>query len=373
MAVLQGLRGVRFILKILYGCCGEGMGHVMRSAVVAKHLLSRGHSLEFVCASGRAHDYLERSFGKIVHRVVGLETVMQGNSLRPVSTLALNLLKQSIAAPFAHVGTLLSVSRPDVVVSDFEPFVARYAGASKIPLLALDNIHFMNRFEHSRLGLGNNADRAAAAVMFAATSEMVPGADRYMVTSFVEAKPRLDRTSLHLPILRPEILNGTKTVGDHVVVYLNDKGEAGKILATLRTLGGWKFKAFVGADAGFAAGNRPGSNVEVLPFSTSGFLKEFLSSRAVIGGAGFTLMTEAIYSGKPMLALPFEGQFEQILNANYLQKLGWGERSRGFSPQEVGGFLSRQEIYRERLQGLVHDGNAELLSAVDQWVSRWAA
>lgn len=354
-------------MKILYGCCGEGMGHVVRSTVVAKHLLSRGHSLEFVCASGRAHDYLERSFGKIVHRVVGLETVMQGNSLKPVSTLALNLLKQSIAAPFAHVGTFLSVQRPDAIISDFEPFSARYATSAKIPLLALDNIHFMNRFEHSRLGLGNGADRAAAAVMFAATSEMVPGADRYMVTSFVEAKPRLDRTSLHLPILRSEILQGAKTVGDHIVVYLNDKADWRKVLGVLNSLKGWKFKAFGSGHVGSS------SNVETIPFSEDRFIKEFLGARAVIGGAGFTLMTEAIYSGKPMLALPFENQFEQILNANYLQKLGWGERSRGFSPQEVGGFLSRQEIYRERLAGLVHDGNAELLGAVDQWVGRWAA
>ena len=353
-------------MKILYGTCGEGMGHVMRSAVVAKHLQAQGHSLEFVCASGRAYDYLERTFGKIVHRVVGLSTVMTGNSLRPIATMGLNLLQQSIASPFAHVGTFLAVQRPDVVISDFEPFVARYAGASKIPLLALDNIHFMNRFEHSRLGLGNGADRAAAAIMFAATSEMVPGADRYMVTSFVEAKARLDRTSLHLPILRNEILSGAKTVGDHIIVYLNEKAESARVLGVLKTLGGWKFKTFGMEGTG-------SSNVEVIPFSTDRFLKEFLSSRAVIGGAGFTLMTEAIYSGKPMLALPFEGQFEQILNANYLQKLGWGERSRGFSSQEVGGFLSRTEIYRERLRGIVHDGNAELLASVDQWIGRWAA
>jgi uncharacterized protein (TIGR00661 family) len=351
-------------VKILYGVCGEGMGHAMRSAVVGRHLLARGHQLEFICGSGRAFDYLEKSFGKVVHRTVGPSMVMRGNAVRPVATIAFNLLQQAVASPFAHIGTLLAVRRPDLVVSDFEPLSARYAGATNIPLLALDNIHFMNRFDH--LAGITGGDRGAAALMFAATSEMVPDADRYMVTSFVEAKPRLSRTTIHLPILRDEILRGEKTVGDHVVVYLNDKSDASGVLRTLRQIPEASFKAYCG---------RPedaGGNVQVLPFSERGFLRDFLSSRAVIGGAGFTLMTEAIYSGKPMLALPFEGQFEQILNANYLQRLGWGERARGFTPEGVRWFLSRSDGYREKLSGLKHDGNQELLSAVDGWIRRWS-
>ena len=103
------------------------------------------------------------------------------------------------------------------------------------------------------------------------------------------------------------------------------------------------------------------------------FLKDLLSSKAVIGGAGFTLMTEAISSQKPMLAMPFEGQFEQILNANYLQQLGWGERARGITVGGVRWFLSRVDGYREKLQGLQHDRNVGLLQEVDGWIKRWSA
>jgi len=351
-------------LKILYGICGEGMGHAMRSAVVGEHLLSRGHQLEFVSSSGRAFDYLQGKFPGRLHKVVGLSMTMKGNALQPLATFAKNLLLQTVASPFAHIGTALAVSRPDVVISDFEPWTARYASFGKIPLLAIDNIHFMNRCKHPWNMIGR--DQGAASLMFPTVAEMVPDADRYMVTTFAEAPTRLPRTTLHAPILRREILAGQKTVGEHVVVYMNDKSDGDRLMGILKGVRGAKFKVY-----GTGSPRSAGGNVEWRGFSSEGFLKDFLSAKAVIGGAGFTLMTESIYSQKPMLALPFEGQFEQILNANYLQGCGFGERAKQISVGEVEQFLRRAPEYRARLEGLKHDGNAELLSSVDGWLQRW--
>lgn len=355
-------------MKILYGINGEGMGHAMRSAVVTEHLLAEGHSLEFVSSTGRAFNYLEGKFGRRIHKVVGLSMELRGNALQPLATFAKNLLTQTIASPFAHLGTALVVSRPDVVISDFDPWTARYASFGKIPLLAIDNIHFMNRCRHSgpmAIG-GAPSDRAAAALMYPTVAEMVPDADRYMVTTFVEAETRLPRTTLHAPILRKEILSGRKAVGDHVVVYMNDKSDGDRLMGVLRGIPKEKFLVY-----GTGSPRAAGGNVFWRAFSSDGFLKDFLSAKAVIGGAGFTLMTESIYSQKPMLALPFENQFEQILNANYLQGCGFGERAKEISTGVVRGFLSRLEDYRGRLSTLRHDGNQELLASVDAWLSRW--
>jgi hypothetical protein len=38
----------------------------------------------------------------------------------------------------------------------------------------------------------------------------------------------------------------------------------------------------------------------------------------VIAAGGFTLMGVSVYLGRPMLAIPIRGQFEQVLNARYL-------------------------------------------------------
>ena len=39
-------------------------------------------------------------------------------------------------------------------------------------------------------------------------------------------------------------------------------------------------------------------------------------------GGGFTLMGEAVYLHKPMLAVPLHRQFEQVLNARSTRKYG---------------------------------------------------
>ena len=46
--------------------------------------------------------------------------------------------------------------------------------------------------------------------------------------------------------------------------------------------------------------------------------------RGVIASAGFSLISECMYLKKKMLLLPLAGQYEQIINAHYVQKLGLG-------------------------------------------------
>jgi uncharacterized protein (TIGR00661 family) len=44
----------------------------------------------------------------------------------------------------------------------------------------------------------------------------------------------------------------------------------------------------------------------------------------VIASAGFSLLSECLYLKKKMLLLPLAGQYEQIINGHYIQKLGLG-------------------------------------------------
>jgi uncharacterized protein (TIGR00661 family) len=58
--------------------------------------------------------------------------------------------------------------------------------------------------------------------------------------------------------------------------------------------------------------------------STEGFLADLASARGVVASAGFSLISECLYLKKKMLLLPLAGQYEQIINAHYIQKLGLG-------------------------------------------------
>lgn len=80
------------------------------------------------------------------------------------------------------------------------------------------------------------------------------------------------------------------------------------------------------------------------------FLQDLRDCKAVIGTAGFTLMSEAIYLNKPYFALPLKGQFEQVLNALFLRKAGFGDYSENLDNREVEKFLGNLREYRKKLQ-----------------------
>ena len=132
-------------MRILYGVAGEGLGHAIRSAVVRDHLVANGHEVTFACPTSRASRYLA-GYGPVL-QAANFGNVIRDNKIQPLRTLLGNLgnVGLAIAAP-ALWSTL---PRFDFAITDFEPCVARYAGLRGIPLLAIDNMHFLSRCAHS--------------------------------------------------------------------------------------------------------------------------------------------------------------------------------------------------------------------------------
>ena len=81
--------------------------------------------------------------------------------------------------------------------------------------------------------------------------------------------------------------------------------------------------------------------------SRAGFLADLAAARAVVSTAGFTLLSEALHLGKPVLAVPNRGFFEQTVNALALVEQGRGEAvlGRQARPSDVAGFLARAGAY----------------------------
>ena len=73
--------------------------------------------------------------------------------------------------------------------------------------------------------------------------------------------------------------------------------------------------------------------------STEGFLADLAAARGVIASAGFSLISECMYLQKKMLLLPLAGQYEQIINAHYVQKLGLGISSEKLDEPTLAQFL----------------------------------
>jgi uncharacterized protein (TIGR00661 family) len=111
-------------------------------------------------------------------------------------------------------------------------------------------------------------------------------------------------------------------------------------------------------------------NVYFRPFSADGFLDDLRTARAVIAGGGFSLMSEAVSLGVPMLSIPIEGQFEQDLNARYLEQLGYGAWTRKLSEKAVRSFLEGTDEYCRRLSQYKKQDNRMLFDCVDELTHR---
>lgn len=84
-------------------------------------------------------------------------------------------------------------------------------------------------------------------------------------------------------------------------------------------------------------------------------------------------MSEAVSLGVPMLAVPIENQYEQELNARYLQELGYGSWTRKLGLSVLAEFLERTAEFEKALTGYERRDNRVVLACMEELVSRVAA
>ncbi len=82
------------------------------------------------------------------------------------------------------------------------------------------------------------------------------------------------------------------------------------------------------------------------------------------------MMSEAVYLHKPLLTVPVIGQFEQEINALYLEQLGYGMYAKALDASVLAEFLSRVPKCAEALKGYEQDGNTLMIAALNQQLER---
>ncbi len=362
-------------MRILYGVVGEGMGHAMRSRVILEHLFSQGHEVEIV-ASGRAADFLQKRFGPDsaqrgadVNRIHGLHIVYDENRVRRGKTLWSNVLEGTTSIPkqIKAYFDLIDDFSPELVISDFESWTYYYGKAHGLPVISIDNMQVMNRCViPDEVIEGHRADFEIAKAF---VKSKLPFCAHYLITSFFRPEIRKERTSLHPPILRPEILAAQRSSGEHLLVYQTAEGNDG--LAQTLTATGIPCRVYGMRRA--ITDDQIEGNLTYRPFSEAGFIADLSSARAVIAGGGFTLLGEAVYLHKPTLSVPVKGQFEQVLNARYLERLGYGQYAENLAdPRAVHDFVAKIDDCARALSGYTQEGNQEILAALDGLLDRAA-
>jgi len=295
--------------KIIYGVAGEGFGHSSRSHLIGQRLIDAGHNVMFV-GSRKSLLYLKQYFGERVKEIFGLSFAFEGGRIDKSETLKRNLLKlpeankqndELFKKHFEPFG-------PELVISDFEPFSAWWAWRNRVPFISIDHEHMLTlcKLEHPAK---NWFSRITASVV---TECHYIGAVAYIIINFFEVPLRVDSAILAPPIIRPVVKALEPRKGEHILVYsTTGKGEK-QLRQMLHKFRGQKFYVY-------------------------GFDK-------ATEYAGFSLISECLYLRKKMLLLPVAGQYEQIINAHYIEKLGMGLSSERLDETILARFL--EEIDR---------------------------
>ena len=268
----------------------------------------------------------------------------RNRSVRPLATLAAAArggprYRESLRRIDHH----LRHHRPDVVVNFFEPlaglYYARYRPA--VPMIAVAHQYVYLHPAH-RFPPGHTAERAAIQLFTRLTAL---GATRKLALSLSPMPtPARDASLIVLPpLLRDAVFRQTPTRHEpFFLAYLLNSGYADEIIRWHRQHPDQVLHCFWD--------NRHAAAVEhydeTLTFhrlDDEKFLALMARCRGLITTAGFESVCEAMYLGKPVLAVPVEGHYEQYCNSLDAAGAGAGLASRHF---DIDAFLRFVPTYR---------------------------
>ena len=350
--------------KIIYALSGQGRGHTSRVIAISEGLRQEGHEVLF-CCGGTAREVLEGR-GEQVLPVPALRQAMRNNRLRLGQTLRKNW--QTVLSGPRIVNRLADTFQshhPDLLITDFEAFSPRAARRIGLPVLS---------FNHQQVVTETKYDLPVrywfhAALTRAVINIIAPSHPEHTLLSsfFFPPLKAPSRATLIPPIIRPDVRQATPRSGDHVLVYYNQAGGAQEMLHTLRQVDA----SFIIYNFDPPADPARYPNMTFKPSSLDGFLEDLVCSRAVICTAGFTLISEALYLGKPLLVVPNQGVFEQTLNALALCQEGLGHAILNRPPtcKDIEHFLAEAPSYANRLPRHRTCGNEEAIALIEKLLS----
>lgn len=338
--------------RILYGVHGTGHGHAIRARAVAR--LFPEHEFQFV-SHGTGLELLRREYP--VFECPNPETVVTGHRVRALATLAsLIRFRRRHGDYLRSVRELFDRFRPDATLTDYECVVPAVARERGVRCLSLDHQHVIPLCGPV-IPPGRYPEYLATVW---AIRRLFSGATAHVAVSFFPPPRAPDGDALRIlpPVLRPAVTGFASREGDHVLAYQGYSTFA-RFVPFLKKIGRAVFVY------GLDRTGRDG-NLVFKPSTEEGFLTDLASCRYVICGGGHSLISEALYYGKPVMSFPIRRAIEQFLNAWHVEHLGYGRMRLSTQPSAgcIGGFESGLARFEERIRAGRFCGNGPVGEAV---------
>ncbi len=324
--------------RIWYSVLGDGLGHAIRSYTVIEKL-KKDHEL-MITASGKAYPFLKNIYGESVIKIEGDALIYEDNKAMIAKTIKEFLLAFPYKSRknFTKISELLQEFRPDIIISDFEPAAHYFSLFLKIPCISIDNVHTISE---CKIKLPRNLKLRLPYVK-SFIKLLHPRSDYYLLPAFANVTPRNPRkTKIVKPIIRDKIRKLKPRNKGFVLVYQTSPTNT-KMLRTLaKTRNNYRVYGM--------KNKKDRENIKFMEFCEKKFLEDLKDCSYVIINGGFTVISEALYLGKPILSIPVENQFEQEFNAYSLRNTGYGDYAGELTFEFLEEFESNLAVYRKNI------------------------
>ena len=340
---------------LIYALNSGGRGHTFRALAVSQTLRQGGHEV-ILCCGGAAKTFFEKRGEKVVE-VPALEQVIRANRGSFGGTIFRNARPFLFGFDVTRLVDTLHALKPELLISDFEPFATLAAELMGLRVLALNRQQVVTEARYTL----PHRYRVSAALTRTAVRYIAPKNPEHIVLpsfSPLELK-HPHRATLTAPIVRDSVASKTSTTGDSLLVYYNHAD----LERLLRVLGGVNH-TFIVYSTSSAASVPP--NIHLKHPAAGTFEEDLAGCRGVVCTAGFTLMSEALFLGKPLLVHPNHGFFEQTLNALLLERSGLGQAcfERTLSRAAIDAFIA--DVPRLKPQPF-RPGNAATCAVIERF------
>lgn len=338
--------------KIFYSLSGEGRGHATRVRAMVEALRNQHKIVLF--APGDAYEMLAPRYagtGVRVYRIPGLHFHYDDQHVLSFWRTTQEATRYLWKLPrlISWLELVIRKECPDLIITDFEPALPRAAQRVGVPFISLDHQHFLVANDLSCLP---HWMQVPAQAMGLIVQNFYSGQAETVLSQFYAPPIRhnLSNVTQVGVLLRPEIVQAQATNDGHLVAYLRRK----TCNAVLESLIQLQRPVHV-----YGLGELPAQdNVQFYRVDEHEFIADLASCHAVICTAGNQLVGEALYLGKPVLAMPESNNFEQFINAWFLRDDGagdWVDPER-ITARHIRRFLAQhddftQGINRERMNG----------------------
>lgn len=331
-------------LKIIWGICGIGHGHIYRQLPLIEYYAATADILIF--AYGTSYEFFKHYCQDKIHiDVINVSVPFyagdkEGLNFEKSASLNtdLDVLNTNLKA-LAYAQK--KIGKADLVISDYEPTCAQYAYAFDLPLITYDqqSKFLTGAFDDDINGFSCRDEKQRLRMFF-------PHAEKRIASSFFNvAKIKNKMDVIIVPsIIRSTIKDAQPITQRHIVVYFTQQlKKTLSVQEMLRFFGEYSDYHF----HVFGSDEKPNNynNMTLHARSEAEFISLLTSCSGVISTAGHGLLSEAMFLGKPVYAMPLD-LYEQQLNAHIIDKNGFGIAHRDLTQEKLNRFMKDLKNFR---------------------------